>query len=155
MRSANDITGVAPTPADMDTIAQEWFTIVSDDSDALLLAAFIWPDLTCGRYWFNQLSSECARQACRDWRRHICGKMPTYASSFNSLNYPARLWDGRGTPSQPYTPISVDIYDGATKLAQFAPIHPAGKLLNAGIGNGQHGFTFNLPSSVRNGSPIR
>jgi len=36
---------VALSVADMDTIAQEWYTIASEDPDAILLAPFLWDDL--------------------------------------------------------------------------------------------------------------
>jgi len=142
---------VAPTPADMDTIAQEWFTIVSNDPDALVLAAFIWSDLTCegaiGSVSFpqNVLDKHAAIGAAI-----FSGKIPGYAGNFQSLNCNTAVgwaWDS----SQPNTPISVDVYDGSTKLGTVRANEFRQDLLNAGIGNGQHGFTFNLPPSVRNG----
>jgi RHS repeat-associated protein len=58
-------------------------------------------------------------------------------------------WDA----NQPTTPISVDIYDGNTLIATV----PAGTfrqdLLNAGIGDGNHGFSIALPGSLINGQP--
>src|SRR6185503_17416409 len=107
---------VAPTPADMDTIAQEWFTIASNDPDALVLAAFIWPDLTCegaiGSVSFpqNVLDKHAAIGAAI-----FSGKIPGYAGNFQSLNCNTAVgwaWDS----SQPNTPISVDVNNGSRSI---------------------------------------
>jgi hypothetical protein len=41
----------APTSADMDLIAQQWYNVASQDPEAILLGVFLWDDLTgeCGR----------------------------------------------------------------------------------------------------------
>ncbi len=57
-------------------------------------------------------------------------------------------WDA----NQPNTPITVDIYDGSTLLGTVSANQFRQDLLNAGIGNGYHGFGFSLPASVRDGA---
>ncbi len=54
-------------------------------------------------------------------------------------------WDA----NLPNTPINVSIYDGSTLLGTVAADGFRQDLLNAGIGNGYHGFGFALPDSVR------
>lgn len=54
-------------------------------------------------------------------------------------------------PSQPNTPVNVDIYDGATKIATVAANLFRSDLLNAGKGNGYHGFVYATPSVLRDG----
>jgi hypothetical protein len=54
-------------------------------------------------------------------------------------------------PSQPNTPINVDIYDGATWIATVTANLFRSDLLNAGKGNGNHGFVYSTPSVLRDG----
>lgn len=142
---------VAPTAADMDTIAQEWYTIASKDSDAILLAAFLWPDLpsegAIGSISFpqNVLDKHAAIGSAI-----LAGRFPTYQGTFDRIDCQSLAgwaWDA----SEPNTPISVDIYDGWQKIATVRANQFRQDLVNAGIGNGQHGFSFNLPASLRNG----
>jgi hypothetical protein len=55
-------------------------------------------------------------------------------------------------PNWPNDPIRVDVYDGTTLLGSTLANAFRQDLLNAGKGNGYHGFNFSLPNSVRNGS---
>ena len=57
-------------------------------------------------------------------------------------------WDA----NRPTTPITVDVYDGSTLIGSATANLFRQDLLNAGIGDGRHGFGFNLPASVRNGA---
>jgi hypothetical protein len=52
-------------------------------------------------------------------------------------------WD----KNQPNTPINVDIYNGSTKLTTVAANIFRQDLVNAGKGNGYHGFSYATPSS--------
>jgi hypothetical protein len=58
-------------------------------------------------------------------------------------------WD----KDHPDDPVSVDILDGTTALATVKADVARGDLASAGKGNGKHGFTYSLPSSVRDGKP--
>jgi hypothetical protein len=58
-------------------------------------------------------------------------------------------WDA----NQPNTPISVDIYDGGTIIATVLANEFRQGLLDAGKGNGVHGFTFPVPASLKDGQP--
>ena len=58
-------------------------------------------------------------------------------------------WDA----NQPNSPINVDIYDGTTLIATVAANVFRQDLLNAGLGNGAHGFSFATPASLKNGQP--
>jgi hypothetical protein len=58
-------------------------------------------------------------------------------------------WDA----NQPNTPISVDIYDGPNKIATVLADQFRQDLLNAGKGNGVHGFSLATPASLKNGQP--
>jgi hypothetical protein len=142
---------VAPTVADMDTIAQEWYTFASQDPEAMVLAAFTWPDLT-GE---NAIGSISFPQNVLDKHAAIgsailSGRVPTYQGWFDSVNCQSLVgwaWDA----SEPNTPISVDIYDGVQKIGTVRANQYRSDLYYAGIGNGWHGFSFNLPQSIRNG----
>ena len=57
-------------------------------------------------------------------------------------------WD----KNQPNSSINADIYDGNTKLATVGANQFRQDLVNAGKGNGYHGFTYNTPSSLKDGS---
>ena len=52
---------------------------------------------------------------------------------------------------QPNTPINVDIYDGPNFLISVTANQFRQDLLNAGKGNGFHGFTFFVPNSLKDG----
>ncbi len=142
---------VAPTAADMDTIAQEWYTFASRDPEAILVGVFLWPDLPSE----NAIGSISFPQNVRDKHKAIgeaikAGRTPTYQGTFERIDCTSLggwAWDA----SQPNTPISVDIYDGTQKIATVRANQFRQDLQNAGIGNGQHAFTFILPASLRNG----
>lgn len=142
---------IAPTVQDMDTIAQEWYTIASRDPEAILLSPFLWADLTgenaIGSVSFpaNVLAKHAAIGAAIR-----SGRAPVYQGNFERLDcqqISGWAWD----VSQPNTPVSVDVYDGTQKIATVRANLFRQDLLNAGIGNGQHGFVLNLPASLRDG----
>jgi len=144
---------VALSVADMDTIAQEWYTIASEDPDAILLAPFLWADLpseeAIGSKSFpqNVLDKHAAIGAAI-----LAGRFPKYQGSFERIDCQSVVgwaWDA----SQPNTPVSVDIYayDRAQTIATVRANQFRQDLLNAGIGNGQHGFSLSLPASLRDG----
>src|SRR6266498_5014790 len=56
-------------------------------------------------------------------------------------------WDS----TRPDTPIHVDIYDGGTLLATVTADTFRQDLLNVRIGNGQHGFVYTPPASLKDG----
>jgi len=56
-------------------------------------------------------------------------------------------WDA----NQPNTPISVDVFDGNTLIATVAANIFRMDLLNAGLGNGSHGFSLATPASLKDG----
>src|SRR5258708_38472793 len=55
-------------------------------------------------------------------------------------------WDS----TQPNTSINVDIYDGATFVATVLASNFRQDLYNAGYGNGNHGYSFSTPASMKN-----
>jgi RHS repeat-associated protein len=54
--------------------------------------------------------------------------------------------------NQPNTPIKLDVYDGNTLIKTVAANQFRQDLLNAGIGNGVHGFSIATPASLKNGA---
>jgi RHS repeat-associated protein len=54
--------------------------------------------------------------------------------------------------NQPNTPISVDIYDGNTLIETVAANQFRQDLVDAGIGNGSHGYSIATPASLKNGA---
>ena len=142
----SDHVSVAKYPEDMDTIAQEWYTIASRDPDAILLSPFLWDGL-CGSGFVESVNFP---QNVIDKHKAIgaaifAGKVPTYQGVFESIDCQSLkgwAWDA----SQPNTPISVDVYDGTQKLATVRANQP-----KSGVGNGLHGFTYTLPESLHDG----
>jgi hypothetical protein len=59
------------------------------------------------------------------------------------------VWD----KGQPNAVVSVDIYDGTTLLATVPANVPRPDLLNAGKGNGAHGFSYAVPPRLKDGKP--
>ena len=55
--------------------------------------------------------------------------------------------------NDPNNPINVDIYDGAALIATVPAIQFRPDLVTAGIGNGFHGFSFTVPTSMKDGQP--
>ncbi|HXG91574.1 MAG TPA: hypothetical protein VNN73_04300 [Blastocatellia bacterium] len=77
---------------------------------------------------------------------------PSFEGSFDAANcntIAGWAWDA----NQPNTPISVDIYDGSMLIATVLADQFRQDLLDAGKGNGNHGFVFPTPSSLNDGQP--
>src|SRR6185503_3861724 len=55
--------------------------------------------------------------------------------------------------NQPNAAINVDIFDGATFVGTVPANQFREDILNAGIGNGFHGFSFTVPQSLKNNQP--
>jgi hypothetical protein len=62
-----------------------------------------------------------------------------------------QIWGWAWDRNNPNAPVSVDIYDGSTYITTIAANIFRQDLLNAGKGNGYHGFVFNVPASLKNG----
>jgi hypothetical protein len=58
-------------------------------------------------------------------------------------------WD----KNRPDDPVNVDIYDGDTLLTTLTASDFRQDLVNAGIGNGHHGFTYPVPPGLKDGKP--
>lgn len=85
------------------------------------------------------------------WEGLTVQVLPSYEGYQDSLDCSTTFgwaWDR----NNPNGAIAVDIYDGATFLGSASANQFRQDLLNAGKGNGYHGFTFSLPSSIRNGA---
>jgi hypothetical protein len=59
-----------------------------------------------------------------------------------------QVWGWAWDRNNPNTPINVDIYDGPAKIATVAANLFRQDLLNAGKGNGYHGFVYTLPATM-------
>ena len=144
---------VARTPADMDTIAQEWYTFASADPEAILLAPFLWDDLPSeGGIGSKSFPQNVLDKHAAIGTAILAGRFPTYQGSFEHIDCQSVsgwAWD----TSQPNTPVSVDLYsyDRVQTLGTFRANQFRQDLLNSGIGNGQHGFSFAFPASLRDG----
>jgi hypothetical protein len=136
---------------DMESVAQEWYTIASRDPEAVVLAAFLWGDLSCeGGIGSISLPQNVRSKHAAIGTAILAGKVPAYQGFFERLDCQSLsgwAWDS----SQPNTPVSVDIFDGSQKIATVRASEFRQDLVYAGIGNGQHGFSFSLPASLRNG----
>jgi hypothetical protein len=58
-------------------------------------------------------------------------------------------WDSR----QPDSPVTVDIFDGATRLATVRAVLFRADLLQDKIGDGKHGFRYPTPAALQDGKP--
>jgi dolichyl-phosphate-mannose-protein mannosyltransferase len=58
-------------------------------------------------------------------------------------------WD----KNQPDQPVKIDIYDGDKLLETVTADNFRQDLVNAGIGNGQHSFTYPVPPGLKDGKP--
>ena len=72
-----------------------------------------------------------------------------YLDSADCQSIAGWAWDS----NQPDAAIDVDIYDGAALIGTVTANQFRQDLLNAGKGNGVHGFTFATPASLRDGQP--
>jgi hypothetical protein len=57
-------------------------------------------------------------------------------------------WD----KTQPDSAITVEIYDGTTRIGSISADSFREDLLKAGVGDGKHAFEFHLPERVRDGA---
>jgi len=76
---------------------------------------------------------------------------PVYEGYFDIADCSALrgwAWD----QNRPNTPINVDIFEGSTLLATVTANGFRQDLLNAGKGNGYHGFSWSVPASLKNGA---
>lgn len=65
----------------------------------------------------------------------------------DSKTFRGWAWDRR----TPASAVDVDIYDGNTLLGTVTANANRPDLLNAGKGDGKHGFVFAIPASLRDG----
>jgi RHS repeat-associated protein len=76
---------------------------------------------------------------------------PSFSGSFASpscTQLAGWAWDA----TEPNDPINVDIYDGTTLIATVLANTFHQDLLNAGIGNGAHGFFLLTPAALKTGT---
>lgn len=137
----------------MDSIAQEWYTFASRDPEAILIGVFDWYNVgTAGDLGSMSFPQHVLDKHAAIGAAILAGGYPTYQGNFDSTNcqpITGWAWDA----SQPNTPISVDIYyDLGGLIATVRANQFRQDLLNAGIGNGQHGFTFTPPAALRSGT---
>jgi hypothetical protein len=64
-----------------------------------------------------------------------------------------RLSGWAWTPSQPAKPLTIELYDGDRLLAATSADGSRQDLLDAGKGNGRHGFVQAMPLEIKDGKP--
>jgi hypothetical protein len=82
--------------------------------------------------------------------REAVGAKPAYDGNFEKATDSGLVgwaWD----PTQPDEPISVDIYEGPTKVATVVADQFRADLHDAGKGNGKHGFLLPFPPQLQDG----
>lgn len=82
-----------------------------------------------------------------------CSKTPPVYEGFHDITNCNGIMGWAWDKNRPDRPIQVDIYDGDMLLATVTAKDFREDLLKAGIGNGQHGFTYPVPPSLRDGKP--
>src|SRR6202171_3373352 len=91
--------------------------------------------------------------------RKLIGIALTFAAALSAQSYNGNTGATTGSPisgwawdsAQPNTSINVDIYDNGVPLVSIPANIFRQDLLNAGIGNGVHGFSLTTPSSLKDG----
>jgi RHS repeat-associated protein len=76
---------------------------------------------------------------------------PPSFGNFDSINC-TQLVGWAWSSAQPSTPISVDVYDGSTKIASTLASAFRSDVRQAGAGNGNHGFYFPTPAALKTGA---
>lgn len=142
---------VAPTAGDMDLIAQEWYSVASQDPEAILLGVFLWPDIPEEQAIGSaNLPSAVLNKHAAIGSAILAGRVPTYQGAHEYID--CRLTSGWAwDASLPNSPIAVDIYDGSARLGTVRADSYRQDLAGAGYGNGYHGFWFPLSVAVRDG----
>ncbi len=77
---------------------------------------------------------------------------PVFQGNFDAVNcqtISGWAWD----KNQPNIPVNVDIYVDGKWVATITANQFRQDLLNAGIGNGYHGFSYAIPESFKDGKP--
>jgi hypothetical protein len=105
---------------------------------------FQWRMLREGYEWFGGLTSNVVVQV-----EPPAPQYEGYLDGADCMTIVGWAWD----KNRPNTPVSVDIYDGSTRLATIVADIFRQDLLNARIGNGYHGFSYRLPSGLKDGQP--
>jgi hypothetical protein len=83
-------------------------------------------------------------------RSITCGSQPVYGGYVDGATCNA-IFGWAWNQSQPNTSINVDIYADGVYLTTVLANQFRQDLLNAGIGNGQHGFNIPTPQSLKDG----
>jgi hypothetical protein len=147
-------TSVAPTVADMDIISQEWYSVASQDPEAILLGVFLWPDLPSeGAIGSTSFPQSVLDKHSAIGRSILNGKPPAYQGSIEAGTcsmISGWAWD----QNQPNTPVSIDVLD----VTYGSPVYITTARANIyrpdlGIGNGVHGFSYTVDSNLRVGAP--
>jgi len=157
--------GAGLCPADMASIAYEWYRKANADTQTAILGVFLWQPSencpkggcasvkcsdTCNGGNCPGIASTDLPQSVRDAQiaigRTILGKSQGYLDGANCQV----IWGWAWYSDEPNTPINVDIYDGNSLLSTVDANLFRQDLLNAGKGNGDHAFVYNVPDSLRN-----
>jgi glucose/arabinose dehydrogenase len=83
--------------------------------------------------------------------RIVAGSMPPQYQGFLDAAGCGIITGWAWDANQPNSSISVDIYDGTSLIATVPANVFREDLVNAGIGNGFHGFSFTVPQTLKNG----
>jgi hypothetical protein len=133
-------TSIAPTIVDMDRIAQEWYQVATQDSEAILLGVFLWPDIPAenatGSANFHPIPLN--KQAAIG-SAILAGRVPTYQGAHDYINCGMVMTSGWALDaSVPNTPVFVDlVVDNRVVATQRADQY------RGDIGS-PHGFVFYL-----------
>ena len=85
-------------------------------------------------------------------RSITCGPPPPpFFEGFHEATDCNRITGWAWDANRPNTPINVDIYNGPTFLVSITANQFRQDLLNAGKGNGVHGFSFFVPNGLKDG----
>ncbi len=77
------------------------------------------------------------------------GNVPPDYTGFHTGADCEEIYGWAWNRQQPDSPVNVDIYDGDTLLATVKADRLRQDLLNAGVGNGYHGFSYSVPASLK------
>ena len=131
---------------------------LKDSNRQIIEPKVIVSQISDGTSWSDISNVQLGRWYLHYWADAGATLPPTFGSDASSCAFEGRndgadcssVWGWAWDPMFPNTPISVDIFDGATLIATVPANQYRGDLQAAGKGNGVHAFTWTVPASLKN-----
>lgn len=131
---------------------------LKDSNRQIVEPKVIVSQISDGRSWNEIADVELGRWYLHYWADAGAPLPPGFGGPASSCAFGGRndgadctsIWGWAWDPMFPNTPMSVDIFDGATLIATVPANLYRGDLQAAGKGNGVHAFSWPVPASLKN-----